>query len=167
MAASLHDRSPKIELERVQIKPYAQRMNLNAFKNANLALVIGLVAAIVIRGGLFFLSFGVLAPAFGSVYTAVDAPIALLLAGAAAAVASMRDGRRSARLAFGLGWVYLADNLIYAANIAVFYATSSEVVGDRWLGAVLALIQAPLAFLSAVVVRRTAWAVRKPIGRAS
>ncbi|HEY2793333.1 MAG TPA: hypothetical protein VGJ28_13295, partial [Micromonosporaceae bacterium] len=132
--------------------------------NANLLLTVGLAAAVMIRGGLWFVSFGELLPAFGADQVAwmvlPDLLFTLLLPGAAVAlmIFEPRIGpRRAAIGAHVLGWIYLADNLIYATNIAIFYATSPEVVGARWVfGGSLAGLQLPLAMLCVQIIRRTA-----------
>jgi hypothetical protein len=134
-------------------------------------LTAGMVAAVVIRGALFVLSFGVFGPALGvdglagSGSILLDAGIAVILLGGAATVIAMAnrpDQRRRARIAHVLGWAYVIDNLIYVSSIATFYATSSAVDGSPWFASVPALLQVPLVVLSIAIVRSTAWAMSRP-----
>src|ERR1700709_2287888 len=87
---------------------------------------IGLLTAAVIRGGLFFVSFGVFAPGLGwAIFggpTAVANAIELLItAGLLAAGVYGATGERGPRYAYTMGLVFVLDCIAYAVRIPVVY----------------------------------------------
>jgi hypothetical protein len=131
-------------------------------------LAAGTITAVVIRGALFLLSTGEFQPAFGSdqfggglASLSLDVLLAMILVGAAVAVSSLSDQRHAAVGAYVLGWIYIADCLIYGATTATFYLTSTETDAPAWFAVVPGVLQIPLIVLSALIIRRTAWAVTR------
>ncbi len=119
--------------------------------------LIGVLAAVAIRGGLFVVSFGVLSPGIGyrlagafapGFADAVDFGIAGLLVAAAIYGAT---AERSARYAYLMGVVFVCDNLAYAVGVALAYRGQDAPVGFP-----IALIglQVPLIVLGAALVHR-------------
>jgi hypothetical protein len=119
--------------------------------------LIGLVTAVVIRAGLFVLSFGVLSPAVGYWLAGrlisghadiADFGIAGLLLVAAIYGAG---GQRSARYAYLMGVVFVCDNLAYGVGVALAYRGQ-----DAPIGFPIALIglQIPLVVIATALIRR-------------
>jgi hypothetical protein len=130
--------------------------------SAQRLLIAGLVAAVVVRGALFLLSTGEFQPAFGSdqfgngvASLILDVLVALILIGTTVTVAAMPDHRRAATFAHALGWVCIADCLIYGATTAAFYLTSTNTDAPPWFAAVPTVLQIPLVVLAILVIRIT------------
>jgi hypothetical protein len=118
--------------------------------------LIGVIIAWITRGGLFLVSFGAIGPGIGWVtygslapWLAIFFEFSITLALFIAALRGIAP-ESGAGYAYGMGWVFLLDTVVYCTQIPLIYQGQDA---GPWWPVGLICTQIPLAVLSLLLIR--------------